>query len=65
MTAIKDSVQRGMALLDAKLPGWEEGIDLDKLDLWDCELCVLGQLFGDFVDGVLRLFRGNDLYADT
>jgi hypothetical protein len=38
-------VARGAALLDEKLPGWIERIDLDELDLANCFGCVLGQTF--------------------
>lgn len=41
-----DSVERGAALLDEKVPGWEAKIDLDTLDLYVPCKCVLGQLFG-------------------
>lgn len=50
------SVERGAALLDEKLPGWENDIDLEKLDLaHDCK-CVLGQLNGgDYYRGTRRI----------
>lgn len=38
-------VARGAALLDEKLPGWAERIDLATLELSSCYRCVLGQLF--------------------
>jgi hypothetical protein len=38
-------VARGAALLDEKLPGWHERIDLEILDLSETSVCVLGQLF--------------------
>lgn len=45
MATITERVARGAALLDEKLPGWVERIDLDKLNLFDDERCVIGQLF--------------------
>ena len=45
MTAVAESVARGAALLDEKLPGWDERIDLADLQLASCYRCVLGQLF--------------------
>jgi hypothetical protein len=46
MTAtVAERVARGAALLDGKLPGWDERIDLAVLDLETCTLCVLGQVF--------------------
>jgi hypothetical protein len=41
-------IAAGMALLDAKLPGWQARVDVATLNLNDCTLCVLGQLTGDF-----------------
>jgi hypothetical protein len=41
-------VAAGMKLLDEKMPGWEGKINLDKLDLYNTEKCILGQLCGDY-----------------
>lgn len=41
-----DLVQRGAALLDEKLPGWADQIDLDTLQMADGCRCVLGQIGG-------------------
>lgn len=40
-------VERGVAVLDAKVPGWWERIDVDRLDMAVGDACVLGQLFPD------------------
>ena len=40
-------IAMGMALLDEKLPGWENQVDLQRLALNDCRRCVVGQLCGD------------------
>lgn len=37
-------IEKGMALLDVRLPGWERKIDLGILDLQSGCDCVLGQL---------------------
>ena len=55
MSTIEERVQSGMGILDINFPGWEERIDLETLDLEDCELCVLGQQYGNFTEGYLRL----------
>ena len=39
------TVDRGAAFLDEKLPGWEDQIDLEQLDLSSRCNCVLGQLY--------------------
>lgn len=40
-------VAAGIALLDAKRPGWREKIDLKKLRQMSGRSCVLGQLYGN------------------
>jgi hypothetical protein len=44
MSTVAERVARGAALLDEKVPGWAERIDLAELDLSSCWRCVLGQL---------------------
>ncbi len=44
MSTIAERVARGAALLDEKMPGWAEHIDLDVLSLASSCRCVLGQL---------------------
>ena len=48
-TTIQDRVQAGMTLLDQRLPGWEDHIDLDRLDMRLFGSCILGQLYGSEV----------------
>jgi hypothetical protein len=45
-----ERVAAGAALLDRKVPGWAERIDLAALSIASCTRCVLGQLAPD-VDG--------------
>ena len=45
----------GALFLDARLPGWHRSIMLDQLDLASTCDCVLGQLFGDYGEGMHRL----------
>lgn len=49
------SVERGVELLDERLPGWRNVIDQEKLDMGDCKQCILGQLFGDYERGLILL----------
>ena len=44
MTALPKNVERGAELLDRELPGWDERIDLDRLDLGSTCNCIVGQL---------------------
>ena len=62
---MKTEILRGMALLDEKSPGWEQRVELDKLDQWEGEWtkgvdgeecgCVLVHVFGDYYDGLYEL----------
>lgn len=46
--SIEERVAAGAAWLDKHRPGWADAINLDQLDLADCTVCVLGQVYGDF-----------------
>lgn len=47
---IEQRVQAGVEWLDENRPSWVEEIDLVELDMDSCNMCVLGQLFGNFWD---------------
>ena len=59
---ITAGVRRGAALLDRKLPGWHTRINLNTLDLNDCEACILGQLYGKYSYGLEVLLVGDQFY---
>jgi hypothetical protein len=40
-----ERAERGAALLDEKVPGWEHRIDLGRLEMEHSCRCVLGQVF--------------------
>lgn len=44
--AYEAQIAKGVALLDEKVPGWLDRIDLAALRLDSCSRCVLGQLSG-------------------
>ena len=44
-------IRVGAELLDTQRPGWEHELALDRLDLSDCQECVLGQLYGSYSSG--------------
>lgn len=46
----------GAALLDTENPGWRSRIDLDRFDMTGFGQCVLGQLYGNYGEGVDELF---------
>lgn len=54
MADYTSKIQSGVKLLDAHFGGssWKKDIDLDNLDLGSCGVCVLGQLFGDYSEGL-------------
>lgn len=52
---VLENVERGAALLDLRCPGWEDGIELDTLDVGLSGECVLGQLYGDYGAGLTAI----------
>lgn len=52
MNHFSEEIAKGIALLDAKDPGWVNLISVDALTMSDVHNCVLGQLYGDYYDGV-------------
>lgn len=56
MNGVKRRVARGVKLLDKRMPGWDNRIDLYRLDMEDYRHCVLGQLYGAYHRGIYSLF---------
>jgi hypothetical protein len=52
---LREKVERGALLLDERHPGWHHKINLNELNLESCTACVLGQLHGDFGQGLDEL----------
>jgi hypothetical protein len=50
MNTIAERVAAGAAWLDAHEPGWVDRIDLGGLDIQSCDRCILGQVYGHYVD---------------
>jgi hypothetical protein len=59
---IEARVKRGALLLDATTPGWAAKVNGDRLAMRWCDKCLLGQLYGDYNDGLKRI--GLPLYLD-
>jgi hypothetical protein len=56
MTSVEARVQAGMAFLDTALgPDWVRRINVSRLDINANCYCVLGQLYGDYYEGRIRL----------
>lgn len=51
----ESKVAQGVQLLDQNVPNWRDKINVDNLDLGSCSICVLGQVFGDYNDGLNAL----------
>ena len=47
----EEQVKRGIRLLDSAMPGWRKRIRIKNLDLHSGCNCILGQLYGEFVEG--------------
>jgi hypothetical protein len=58
---LRAAIRMDAARLDAARPGWAAEIDRGRLDVNDCDDCIYGQLFGNYlklVRAVLRLEPG-------
>ena len=51
MSAITESAARGAEFMDGLVPGWEDLIDLPSLAMEAGFSCILGQLYGEYLDG--------------
>jgi hypothetical protein len=50
-------VANGIALLDAKGPsGWRAKVNLDTLNMRSAYDCILGQVYGEYGDGLTEVF---------
>jgi hypothetical protein len=60
MRNLINAVDRGAELLDRQPgPGWAHKVDVETLDVSEGYLCVLGQVFGSFTDGLRELELGS------
>ncbi len=56
MNKYTPAVKRGIEFLNENGPlGWHKAIELESLDLANCEACILGQLYGWVSDGEKQL----------
>jgi hypothetical protein len=56
------AIDKGIALLDAKVPEWCTKMQLDHLNLQRPRSCVLGQIFGSYTKGLdaILWIKGED-----
>ncbi|QFG25422.1 hypothetical protein [Actinomadura sp. WMMB 499] len=63
-TDLGKRAERGAELLDKARPGWEKEVNLYRLDMMRTDDCVIGQLFGDWGNGLLKLGLNGDGSAE-
>lgn len=61
---MREKVKRGVRLLDKKIPNWRSKIDSETIDMAGIMNCVLGQLYGNYQNGLIKLF-GRDTDFET
>jgi len=54
----KRRVSAGATLLDKRFPGWYKHINLQRLDILNCDRCILGQLYGNYSYGKQEIGLG-------
>lgn len=52
---MEEDVKRGMALLDERKPDWRKYVKLATLDMNEPAQCILGQVYGNYYDGIDEL----------
>lgn len=52
-------ILNGIELLDEVRPGWVDEIDLDRLNMYQGQDCVVGQLYGGYATGLEQLGLSN------
>lgn len=45
-------VRNGAEVLDEKKPGWHKEVAVDELEILCSNYCILGQVYGHYVDGL-------------
>lgn len=49
----RENAQRGAAWLDQLQPGWAARINPERLKMQSCLDCILGQIFGNYNEGLI------------
>lgn len=55
MQRVQKRVRKGTELLDRYYPDWYWNVDPDSIAIMSCTKCVLGQLYGHYQVGLIRL----------
>lgn len=49
------AVKRGAHFMDEHYPNWATAIQLDRLEMNDCAVCVVGQAIGDYSNSIAEM----------
>lgn len=64
MATVEERVASGAYMLDVHVgPEWRDKIDLNRLETRSCEDCVLGQVYGEYSNGLVMLGIWGDVSA--
>jgi hypothetical protein len=55
MSDVQERVDKGVKLLNKHFRGWRKKVNPRKLSMGTCTSCVLGQVYGNYIDGALAL----------
>lgn len=57
MATVEERVASGAYMLDVHYhdPDWRDTVDLERLNTRSCTDCVLGQLYGEYCDGLVAM----------
>jgi len=56
MYTYPETVSEAATLLDKVQLGWHDKVNVDTFDMKRSELCILGQLYGDYAVAMEKLF---------
>lgn len=54
-----DSIEAAAKILDAEYPKWATRIKIDQLNFGEIDKCIMGQLYGNYSSGIVKLFEFN------
>lgn len=60
VATVAERVAKGVALLDERHPEWACQVDVEALDIQSHRLCVVGQVFGGWSQGLIEVYGDID-----
>lgn len=64
MLTLQKRITEAAKMLDHEVPGWYNMIDIEQLEMANCMLCTLGQLFGSKNEQKLQTILDQKTYAE-